>query len=157
MGKKDGKKSRKSAAIAGAGDEKVSNTGESSSQDDAPSVALSQTTPAVGSFRTVQPPLCQGVLDFLDAKKFHTMTPVQAATIPLFLTNKDVAVQAITGSGKTLACLIPVVEKIRLKKFAKNEIGALIISPTRELAMQTWRVCKELSEATSLTPPLLLE
>ena len=153
MGKKDTKKRRKAAAKEGADSEKVSNTGESSSQDDAASAAL---TPAVGSFRTVQPPLCRGVLDFLDSKKFHRMTPVQEATIPLFLTNKDVAVQAVTGSGKTLAFLIPVVERIRLKKFAKTQIGALVISPTRELAMQTWRVCKELCEATKLTPPLLL-
>jgi superfamily II DNA/RNA helicase len=53
--------------------------------------------PPTGSFRTIQPPLSQGVLDFLDSKNFHTMTPVQEATIPLFLTNKDVAVQAVTG------------------------------------------------------------
>jgi ATP-dependent RNA helicase DDX55/SPB4 len=108
------------------------------------------------TFRSLAPPLSQGVLHFLDRKKFYTMTPVQEATIPIFLQNKDVAVQAVTGSGKTLAFLIPVVERIRQKKFAKNQIGALILSPTRELAMQTWRVCNELCHAMNLTPPLLL-
>eukprot|EP00934_Nitzschia_sp_Nitz4_P000856 Nitzschia sp. Nitz4//scaffold178_size73299//38813//41148//NITZ4_005706-RA/size73299-snap-gene-0.134-mRNA-1//1//CDS//3329539143//856//frame0 len=115
-----------------------------------------QAPPPVGSFRSLQPPLSEGVLSFLDSKKFQTMTPVQEATIPLFLQNKDVAVQAVTGSGKTLAFLIPVVERIKRKTFAPNQIGALILSPTRELAMQTWRVCKELCEHANSSPPLLL-
>jgi ATP-dependent RNA helicase DDX55/SPB4 len=127
--------------------------GESSTRDDAKAAS---SPPLAGSFRSIQPPLCDGVLEFLDKKKFHTMTPVQEATIPLFLSNKDVAVQAVTGSGKTLAFLIPIVERIRIKEFRKNQIAALILSPTRELAMQTWRVCCELCEAVGLTPPLLL-
>jgi ATP-dependent RNA helicase DDX55/SPB4 len=139
-------------AKAKAGSDEI---GESSTNGEK-KAASPQTPPPVGSFRTIQPPLCQGILDFLDRKKFHTMTPVQESTIPLFLTNKDVAVQAVTGSGKTLAFLIPVVERVRNKKFAKNQIGALVLSPTRELAMQTWRVCKELCELTGITPPLLL-
>eukprot|EP00980_Cylindrotheca_fusiformis_P003294 scaffold743_cov117-Cylindrotheca_fusiformis.AAC.13 len=112
--------------------------------------------PLPGSFRSLEPPLSEGVLRFLDSKNFHTMTPVQESTIPLFLQNKDVAVQAVTGSGKTLAFLIPVVERLRTKTLSRGQIGALILSPTRELAMQTWRVCSELCKATDMTPPLLL-
>ncbi|KAH9248273.1 hypothetical protein BASA81_014075 [Batrachochytrium salamandrivorans] len=73
------------------------------------------------------------------------MTPVQASTVPLFMKHKDVVVEAVTGSGKTLAFVIPVLEML-LRRFmnnrplAKNEIGALIISPTRELAKQTYNV-----------------
>ena len=61
------------------------------------------------------------------------MTPVQASTIPLFMRNKDVIVEAVTGSGKTLAFVIPVLERLirREAKLRKNELGALIISPTR--------------------------
>jgi ATP-dependent RNA helicase DDX55/SPB4 len=61
------------------------------------------------------------------------MTPVQASTIPLFMQNKDVVVEAVTGSGKTLAFVVPILERIirREKIFKRNEIGALIISPTR--------------------------
>lgn len=61
------------------------------------------------------------------------MTPVQASTIPLFMRNKDVVVEAVTGSGKTLAFVIPVLERLlrRETKLRQNEIGALIISPTR--------------------------
>jgi ATP-dependent RNA helicase DDX55/SPB4 len=128
-----------------------------SSKNDSSSLASSPSSPPMaGSFRTLEPPLSQGVLKFLDSKKFDTMTPVQEATIPLFLQNKDVAVQAVTGSGKTLAFLIPVVERLKSKTLLKGQIGALILSPTRELAMQTWRVCTELCEATEMTPPLLL-
>jgi superfamily II DNA/RNA helicase len=69
----------------------------------------------------------------------HTqMTPVQASTIPLFMKHKDVVVEAVTGSGKTLAFVIPILEKLvrRSTRLRKNEIGALVISPTRELATQ---------------------
>lgn len=61
------------------------------------------------------------------------MTPVQASTIPLFMKHKDVVVEAVTGSGKTLSFVIPILEKLvrREKRLRKNEIGALVISPTR--------------------------
>jgi superfamily II DNA/RNA helicase len=64
----------------------------------------------------------------------HThMTPVQASTIPLFIQNKDVVVEAVTGSGKTLAFVIPVLDRLvrRKHRLRKTEIGALVISPTR--------------------------
>jgi ATP-dependent RNA helicase DDX55/SPB4 len=119
--------------------------------------------PPKGSFRNIHPPLSQGALDFLDDRGFHTMTPVQEATIPLFLQNKDVAVQAVTGSGKTLAFLLPALERMRQRTMpsstnplAKHQIGVLILSPTRELAMQTWKVCSDLCRFMKLKPPLLL-
>jgi ATP-dependent RNA helicase DDX55/SPB4 len=103
-------------------------------------------------------PLSNGVLEYVKAQTFETMTPVQAATIPMFLDHKDVAVQAVTGSGKTLAFLIPVVELLlkRSVKLKKQEIGALILSPTRELAHQTHRVAQGLCEVCQLPAPLLL-
>lgn len=123
----------------------------------APSESQQQAA-APNSFESIQPPLSAGVLDFVKSRGFHTMTPVQAATIPLFLTNKDVAVQAVTGSGKTLAFLIPIVEMILRNPtvLKKRQVGALILSPTRELALQTHAVAKELLEYVSLPPPLLL-
>jgi superfamily II DNA/RNA helicase len=61
------------------------------------------------------------------------MTPVQASTIPLFLKNKDVVVEAVTGSGKTLAFVIPIIERLirRETRLRPDELGALVISPTR--------------------------
>ncbi|RGB29357.1 P-loop containing nucleoside triphosphate hydrolase protein [Rhizophagus diaphanus] len=65
------------------------------------------------------------------------MTPVQASAIPLFMKNKDVVIEAVTGSGKTLSFVIPIIEKLtRKKRLTKNEIGAIVITPTRELAQQ---------------------
>uniref|UniRef100_A0A8B9QKF5 ATP-dependent RNA helicase n=1 Tax=Apteryx owenii TaxID=8824 RepID=A0A8B9QKF5_APTOW len=66
------------------------------------------------------------------------MTPVQSATIPLFMSNKDVAAEAVTGSGKTLAFVIPILEILlrREEKLKKMQVGAIIITPTRELAIQ---------------------
>ena len=70
----------------------------------------------------------------LDAGRFTTPTPVQAAAIPQALEGKDVLATAQTGTGKTLAFLIPVIEK--LLKQSKPGIAALVLVPTRELAMQ---------------------
>ena len=57
----------------------------------------------------------------------------QAATIPLFLTNKDVCVEAVTGSGKTLSFVVPAIEMIlrREVELKRNQIGAIILTPTR--------------------------
>nr|XP_037291845.1 ATP-dependent RNA helicase DDX55-like isoform X2 [Rhipicephalus microplus] len=73
---------------------------------------------------------------------FEKMTPVQVTTIPLFLSNKDVAVEAVTGSGKTLAFLIPLLEMLlkRDEPLTKYAVGAIVISPTRELATQIYNV-----------------
>ncbi|RFU30610.1 hypothetical protein B7463_g5741, partial [Scytalidium lignicola] len=82
------------------------------------------------------PPLAEWILDAISAMGFDKMTPVQAATIPLFIGNKDVVVEAVTGSGKTLSFLLPVVQKLLRQPILKYNIGAIIISPTRELAVQ---------------------
>ena len=66
--------------------------------------------------------------------RFITPTPVQAAAIPQALAGKDVLATAQTGTGKTLAFLIPVMEK--LLKDKTPGIAALVLVPTRELAMQ---------------------
>ena len=89
--------------------------------------------------------LSKTTLKTLERLNFSTMTPVQAAAIPLFLQRKDVAAEAVTGSGKTLAFLIPILETLyKLQTpLKKHEIGALIISPTRELAGQISEVLEE--------------
>uniref|UniRef100_A0A8C5P8Y6 ATP-dependent RNA helicase n=1 Tax=Leptobrachium leishanense TaxID=445787 RepID=A0A8C5P8Y6_9ANUR len=82
--------------------------------------------------------LNEKILETLSDMQFTHMTPVQSATIPLFMKNKDIAAEAITGSGKTLAFLIPLLEILlrREEKLKKAQIGAIIITPTRELAVQ---------------------
>jgi ATP-dependent RNA helicase RhlE len=70
----------------------------------------------------------------LTAARFSTPTPVQAAAIPQALQGKDVIATAQTGTGKTLAFLIPVMENLSTQETAG--IAALVLVPTRELAMQ---------------------
>src|SRR6202163_324984 len=69
---------------------------------------------------------------------FSISTPVQAATIPKALEGKDVLATAQTGTGKTLAFIVPVME--RLLQGNTPGIAALILVPTRELAMQVVEV-----------------
>jgi ATP-dependent RNA helicase DDX55/SPB4 len=61
---------------------------------------------------------------------------VQAAVLPLLCSNSDVCVKAVTGSGKTLAFVLPLVERLKsFKAPSKNGVLALILAPSRELAM----------------------
>ncbi|XP_026980835.1 ATP-dependent RNA helicase DDX55 isoform X4 [Sagmatias obliquidens] len=91
-----------------------------------------------GSWGSLPVPLHPRVLGVLRELGFPYMTPVQSATIPLFMKNKDVAAEAVTGSGKTLAFIIPILEILlrREEKLKKSQVGAIIITPTRELAVQ---------------------
>ena len=70
----------------------------------------------------------------LDANKFEIPTPVQAACIPPALEGRDVLATAQTGTGKTLGFLIPIIEI--MQKVETKGAAALIVLPTRELAMQ---------------------
>ena len=85
-------------------------------------------------FSSLQPALSPLSLETIESVfGFEQMTPVQRATIPLFMKNKDVCVEATTGSGKTLAFVIPVTEVLhrRTHPLKKHEVGALIVGPTR--------------------------
>ncbi|DBA74767.1 TPA: hypothetical protein ACH3X2_009290 [Trebouxia sp. C0005] len=88
--------------------------------------------------------LSQPTLDLLAKLGFDKPTPVQEAVIPVFSGNKDVAVDACTGSGKTLAFVIPVAERLRglEEPLLKHQVGAIIVSPTRELAGQIHSVAE---------------
>src|ERR1035437_2382504 len=71
----------------------------------------------------------------LDANKFEIPTPVQIGCVPPALEGRDVLATAQTGTGKTLGYLIPIVEMLQKAK-DMNAASALILLPTRELAMQ---------------------
>src|SRR5271165_4920049 len=79
-------------------------------------------------------PISMYLKERLAIARFSVPTPVQAAAIPQALEGKDVLATAQTGTGKTLAFLIPVIE--RLLKQEKPGLAALVLVPTRELAMQ---------------------
>ncbi|KAH7083418.1 ATP-dependent rRNA helicase SPB4 [Paraphoma chrysanthemicola] len=98
------------------------------------------------AFSALTPALSEWIIEAVDAMGFVKTTPVQHAAIPMFMKNSDVVVEAVTGSGKTLAFLIPIVERLlRLDApIKKHHVGAIIISPTRELATQIHTVLSSL-------------
>ncbi|KAK1661704.1 hypothetical protein QYE76_049863 [Lolium multiflorum] len=95
-------------------------------------------------FSELSPAISPEVVEALKRGGFRRCTPVQAATIPLLLSHKDVAVDAATGSGKTLAFVVPVVEMLRrLPSPPKpHQVLGIIISPTRELSSQIYNVAQ---------------
>lgn len=104
-----------------------------------------------------QLPLSERTLRGLENGKFKTLTDVQRATIPHALAGRDVLGAAKTGSGKTLAFLIPILEKLwRLNWCNEDGLGALIISPTRELANQTFMVLREIGAPHTFSAGLLI-
>lgn len=86
-------------------------------------------------------------------------TPIQRKTIPLALTGKDVVAMARTGSGKTACFVLPILEKLlapNSKPLPGKNFRALILSPTRELALQTLRFVRELGKFTGLSSAAIL-
>ncbi|CAI9274390.1 unnamed protein product [Lactuca saligna] len=76
-------------------------------------------------------------------KGFERPSPIQEESIPIALTGSDILARAKNGTGKTAAFCIPALEKIDTDK---NNIQVVILVPTRELALQTSQVCKELGK-----------
>jgi ATP-dependent RNA helicase RhlE len=94
----------------------------------------SEPLPEIATARFSEMSIAPYIKERLSGARFTVPTPVQAAAIPLALEGKDVLATAQTGTGKTLAFLIPVIEK--LLKDKTPGIAALVLVPTRELAMQ---------------------
>ncbi|NXX61755.1 DDX54 helicase, partial [Scopus umbretta] len=95
-------------------------------------------------------PVFKGIMK----KGYKVPTPIQRKSIPAILRGRDVVAMARTGSGKTACFLIPMFE--RLKAPSQAGARALILSPTRELALQTLKFTKELGKFTGLKTALIL-
>lgn len=118
----------------------------------APSSSPSTVEPGVNSFSelarfNIHPDLLHTVINDMG---MSTMTPVQAETLPHTLTGSDVLAQAKTGTGKTIAFLLPAIQKLvndrarTAQPAQKRPISLLVISPTRELAIQIGDEAKRL-------------
>jgi ATP-dependent RNA helicase RhlE len=81
---------------------------------------------------------------------FVTPTPVQAASIPPALEGRDVVATAQTGTGKTLAFALPIVQRLAADKSRKQGVQAIVLAPTRELAIQTEETFAKLMEGSLL-------
>ncbi|VEL19776.1 unnamed protein product, partial [Protopolystoma xenopodis] len=89
--------------------------------------------------------LAKPILKSLTDMSLDKPTPIQCACIPLCLLNKDVCACARTGSGKTVAFLLPIIERLIAKpSLGRSSTRALILSPTRELAVQIFTVTGQL-------------
>ncbi|KAK0178767.1 hypothetical protein PV327_007624 [Microctonus hyperodae] len=109
------------------------------------------------AFSSLENTVCEQTLMGIKDMGFENMTEIQAKSIPLLLEGRDLVGAARTGSGKTLAFLIPAIELIhKLKFMPKHGTGCIIISPTRELSMQTFGVLKELMKHHHYTYGLLM-
>ncbi|KAL4886659.1 ATP-dependent RNA helicase dbp10 [Aspergillus karnatakaensis] len=95
------------------------------------------------------------LLKAITRKGFSVPTPIQRKTIPVIMEDQDVVGMARTGSGKTAAFVIPMIEKLRSHS-TKFGARGLIMSPSRELALQTLKVVKELGKGTDLKAVLLV-
>ncbi|RWR92797.1 putative DEAD-box ATP-dependent RNA helicase 29 [Cinnamomum micranthum f. kanehirae] len=88
-------------------------------------------------------------------KGYRVPTPIQRKTMPLILSGADVVAMARTGSGKTAAFLIPMLHRLN-RHLPNTGVRALILAPTRDLALQTFKFTKELGKFTDLRTSLLV-
>lgn len=91
--------------------------------------------------------LIPNVYNAVKKKGYRVPTPIQRKTMPLILAGYDVVAMARTGSGKTAAFLIPMLQKLQ-HHVPQAGVRALILSPTRDLALQTFKFTKELGRYT---------
>lgn len=102
-------------------------------------------------------PLSKKTLKGLQEAHYRLVTEIQKQTIGLALQGKDVLGAAKTGSGKTLAFLVPVLEALyRLQWTSADGLGVLIISPTRELAYQTFEVLRKVGKNHDFSAGLII-
>uniref|UniRef100_H0X3T7 ATP-dependent RNA helicase n=1 Tax=Otolemur garnettii TaxID=30611 RepID=H0X3T7_OTOGA len=102
-------------------------------------------------------PLSRKTLKGLQEAQYRLVTEIQRQTIGLALQGKDVLGAAKTGSGKTLAFLVPVLEALyRLQWTSTDGLGVLIISPTRELAYQTFEVLRKVGKNHDFSAGLII-
>ena len=91
-----------------------------------------------------------GLLEGIEASGYETATPVQEQVIPAILAGKDIIASAQTGTGKTAAFLLPMIHRL-LNNHKDGQVGALVIVPTRELAVQISQHLEGLSYFTHLS------
>ncbi|KAI1101841.1 DEAD-domain-containing protein [Jackrogersella minutella] len=102
-------------------------------------------------------PLSKPTASGLEASHFQNLTDVQARAIPLGLKGRDILGAAKTGSGKTIAFLVPVLEKLYRAQWTEYDgLGALIISPTRELAVQIFEVLRKIGRHHTFSAGLII-
>jgi ATP-dependent RNA helicase DDX10/DBP4 len=128
--------------------------------DDAPARGYVPVTTdqAASTISFVSLPISQTTSRGLIEASFTTMTAIQAACIPHALAGRDILGAARTGSGKTLAFLIPLIETLYRNHHTlpQDGVGAIVLCPTRELAIQIFNVLKQVAKYHTFTIGLLI-
>ncbi|KAM9973425.1 hypothetical protein ACTFIW_010514 [Dictyostelium discoideum] len=106
-----------------------------------------------GGFQSMD--LTKNLLKAILKKGFNVPTPIQRKSIPMILDGHDIVGMARTGSGKTGAFVIPMIQKLGDHSTTVG-VRAVILSPTRELAIQTFKVVKDFSQGTQLRTILIV-
>ncbi|EUC36207.1 hypothetical protein COCCADRAFT_34362 [Bipolaris zeicola 26-R-13] len=115
------------------------------------------TMPTPNPVRFEELNLSERTMSAIKEMGFEKMTEIQQKTIPPLLSGRDVLGAAKTGSGKTLAFLIPAIEMLSQLRFKpRNGTGVIVVSPTRELALQIFGVARELMSNHSQTFGILI-
>jgi ATP-dependent RNA helicase RhlE len=91
------------------------------------------------------------LMEGIDSMGYETATPVQEKVIPPILAGKDIIASAQTGTGKTAAFLLPIINKLITEIHDHSTINAMIIVPTRELAVQISQIMDAIAYFTSLS------
>lgn len=134
-------------------EENLENVGPDLAEGDLPGAgSLSLPNAGVQAQKFSELSLSEKTMKALADMKFETMTEIQQRGIPPLLAGRDVLGAAKTGSGKTLAFLIPAIEMLSSLRFKpRNGTGVIVVSPTRELALQIFGVARELMAHHSQT------
>lgn len=99
--------------------------------------------------------LSRAILRSIESLGYVSPTEVQSKVIPLALAGRDICASALTGSGKTAAFVIPFLERLLFRPKDQAAIRVIVVSPTRELALQTYEVVQKLSKFTDITSALI--
>ena len=128
--------------------------------EEAPNRGYAPTLGSKISFSTL--PLSDATLSGLGSANYTVMTDIQHAVIPHALMGRDVLGAARTGSGKTLAFLVPLLERLYRVQWGRSNssetdgVGALVLSPTRELAVQIFEVLRSIGSKHVFSAGLLV-
>lgn len=133
-------------------DTEVDGNGLAADSDMPSTLALSLPSTGTAPKRFSDLNLSSKTMQAIEGMKFDQMTEIQQRGIPPLLAGRDVLGAAKTGSGKTLAFLLPAVEMLSALRFKpRNGTGVIVVSPTRELALQIFGVARELLSMHSQT------
>jgi len=155
-------KKRRKSALQEAADEAAADRGPRSAQEEAANILRkTHKIRVAGASNSCPPPLAtfedlrtahglgRKMLERLREAGFHEPTPIQRQAIPILLEGSELLAVAPTGSGKTLAFLLPMVTKLASKDDEAGGPRALLLSPTKELAQQSFRILKLLCRGTN--------